>query len=62
MIECSRLPPRSSIDRAGAPPGGSYALPNSFAVCYLYHRLHNVVCGDVNTDPLINQDGAARAP
>jgi hypothetical protein len=50
------------MDRAGALPIGSYALPNSLPVCCLYHRLHNGVCGDGNTGPLINRDGAARAP
>jgi hypothetical protein len=50
------------MDRAGALPVGSYALPNSLPVCFLYHRLHNGVCGDGNTVPLFHLDGAARAP
>jgi hypothetical protein len=50
------------MDRAGALPVGSYALPNSLAVCCLYHRLHNGVCGDGSTGPLIHWDDAARAP
>jgi hypothetical protein len=48
-IERSRLLLRRSMDRAGAPPVGSYALPNSLPVCCLYHMLHNGVCGDGNT-------------
>jgi hypothetical protein len=62
MIERIRLPPRRSINRAGALPVGSYALRNSLPVCCLYHRLHNGVCGDGNTGPLIHRDGAARSP
>jgi hypothetical protein len=62
MIERSRSPPRHSMDRAGALPVGSYPLPNSLAVCFLYHRLHNGVCVDSNTGPLIHRDGAVRAP
>jgi hypothetical protein len=62
MIDRSRLPPRRSTGRAGALSVGSYALPNSLAVCCLYHRLHNGVCGDGNIGPLIHWDGAARAP
>jgi hypothetical protein len=50
------------MDRAGALPVGSYALPNSLAVCCLYHRLHNGMCGNDNTGSLIHRDGAARAP
>jgi hypothetical protein len=50
------------MDRAGVLPVGSYALPNSLAVCCLYHRLYNDVCSGGNTDPLIHRDGAARAP
>jgi hypothetical protein len=50
------------MDRAGALPVGSYALPNSLPVRYLYHRLHNGVCGDGNNGPLINRECAARAP
>jgi hypothetical protein len=60
MTERSRLPPRRSMDRAGALPVRSYALPNSLAVCCLYRRLHNRVCGDGNTGPLIHRDGAAQ--
>jgi hypothetical protein len=60
VIERSRLPPRRSMDRAGALPVGSYALPNSLAVCCFYHRLHKGVCGDGNTG-LIHRDGAAQA-
>jgi hypothetical protein len=61
IIERSRLPPRRSMHRAGALLVKSYAFSNSLAVCYLYHSLHNGVCGDGNTGPLIHQDGAARA-
>jgi hypothetical protein len=49
------------MDRAGALPVGSYALPNSLAVWCLYHRLHNGVCGAGNTVPLVHRDGAAQA-
>jgi hypothetical protein len=50
------------MGRAGTLPVGSYALPNSVAVCCLYHRLHNGVCNDGNTGPLIHWDGAVRSP
>jgi hypothetical protein len=49
------------MNRAGALPVGSYALPNSLPVCYLYHRLHIGVRGDGKTGPLIDQQGAAQA-
>jgi hypothetical protein len=62
MIEHSRFPPRRPFDHAGAQPIGSYALLNGPTVSCLYHRLHNGVCGDGNTGPLIHRDGAARAP
>jgi hypothetical protein len=62
MIERSPLPSRRSMDRAGALPVGSYALPNSLAVCCLYYRLQNSVCGDVNTGPLLHRDDAAEPP
>jgi hypothetical protein len=62
MKELSRFHPLYPMDRAGALPVGSYALPNSLPVCCLYHRLHNSVCGDGNTGPLSHRDGAARAP
>ena len=41
------------MDRAGALPVGSYALPNSLPVCCRYNRLHNGVYGDGNTGPLV---------
>jgi hypothetical protein len=61
MIERSQLLPKRSTDRAGALPVGSYALPNSLAVCYFYHRLQNDVRGDDNTGPQLHRDGAAQA-
>jgi hypothetical protein len=53
--------PARSTDRAGALPAGSYALPNSLAVCCLYHWLHNGVWVDGSTCPLFRRDGVARA-
>jgi hypothetical protein len=62
MIERSLLPPRRPMDRAGALPVGSNALPNSLSACCLYHMLHKGVCGDGNTGTLLYRDGEARSP
>jgi hypothetical protein len=50
------------MDRAGALPVGIYLHPNSLTVCCVYDMLHNAMCCDGNTGPLIHRDGAARAP
>jgi hypothetical protein len=52
-----RLHRRRPLDRAGALPVKSYALPNSLTVYCLCHRLHNGLCGDRSTGSLIHQDG-----
>jgi hypothetical protein len=44
------------MDRAGALPVGNYALPNSIPVGYLYHELHDGVCGGGKTGHLIHRE------
>jgi hypothetical protein len=50
-----RLHRRRPFDRAGALPVKSYALPNSLTVYCPCHRLHNGLCGDGSTGPLIHR-------
>jgi hypothetical protein len=62
MIERIRFYLQQPMERAGALPVGSYALPNNLPVGCLHHWLHNGVCGEGSTGPFLYRDGVDRAP